>query len=94
MSEHPNGRSALAIAMAWASQVTTIALQMALPAVLGFWLDEKLGTWLVFTGIGALVGLIAGMVSLIRLAKQGRHLPGTQGSEPHESPSHRVGRKR
>lgn len=92
MSERPNGRSGLSVAIAWASQVTTIAMQMALPGVVGFWLDKRLGTWLVFTGIGALVGLGAGMVSLIRLAQQGGRLPGSRGPESHGRASNRGGR--
>ena len=54
--------------MQWASQVTSISLTMALPALFGYWLDGKWGTtpWLVI--VGALLGLVTGMRSLIRLA--------------------------
>ena len=38
----------------WVSQITNIALQMALPAGLGAWLDARWGTspWLVVFGAG------------------------------------------
>jgi F0F1-type ATP synthase assembly protein I len=46
----PNGdrRPPLAVAMELASQITSVALMMALPAWLGYWADSRLGSspWL------------------------------------------------
>lgn len=53
--------------MAWSARITTLALQMALPALGGHWLDRKLATGFVFTSIGAIVGLVLGMLGLLRL---------------------------
>ena len=63
------GRMPLAAAMRWVSQITTIALQMALPPLGGAWLDSIYGTspWLVC--IGALLGFATGMLQLLKLAK-------------------------
>ena len=56
----------MAVAMELASQVITAALMMALPAAAGYWGDLRLGTspWLVVAG--AIVGLSAGMLQLLR----------------------------
>ena len=54
--------------MQWAARVTTIALEMALPGLGGFWLDQKLGTRFVFVIIGVVLGFGSGMLHLVRLA--------------------------
>lgn len=41
---------------------------MAVPALIGYGLDTWLGTRVVFVAVGAVLGLILGMLHLIRLA--------------------------
>lgn len=65
----PDGRSPIAVAMHWASQVTTISIEMVLPVLLGVWVDRRLGTRFIFTLLGAAAGLWLGLWSLIRLGK-------------------------
>ena len=65
----PDGRSPIAVAMHWASQVTTISIEMVLPILLGVWADRRLGTKAVFTILGAACGLWLGIWSLLRIAK-------------------------
>jgi F0F1-type ATP synthase assembly protein I len=62
----------LVVAIEWVQQITTISLEMALPAGLGYWLDGRWGTgpWLV--SIGALLGFVVGMRHLLQLAARGR----------------------
>ena len=55
-SNLPDGRSPLAVAMNWASQVTTISIEMVLPILLGVWADRSWGTKAVFTILGAVAG--------------------------------------
>jgi len=54
--------------MAWSARITSVALEMALPALGGYWLDGKLATGYLFTVIGAVVGMALGTIGLIRLA--------------------------
>jgi hypothetical protein len=65
----PDGRSPIAVAMYWASQVTTISIEMVLPIVLGVWADRRLGTKFLITLLGAAAGLWLGIWSLIRLTR-------------------------
>jgi F0F1-type ATP synthase assembly protein I len=65
----PDGRSPIAVAMNWATQVTTISIEMVLPIVLGVWADRRLGTKVVFTILGAIAGLWLGIWSLIRMTR-------------------------
>ena len=60
----------MVVAMRWVHQITSIALEMAIPPLVGHWLDERWGTepWLVI--VGALLGFAAAMVQLLALAKQ------------------------
>jgi hypothetical protein len=55
--------------MRWASQVTTICIEMVLPIVLGVWADRRLGTKFAMTLLGVAAGLWLGIWSLIRLGK-------------------------
>jgi F0F1-type ATP synthase assembly protein I len=60
----------MVVASRWVSQITNIALQMVLPAGLGYWLDRRWGTdpWMV--SLGAALGFFVAMTSLVQLAKQ------------------------
>jgi hypothetical protein len=55
--------------MSWATTITAIAMEMALPALLGVGLDRWLATRFLFTVLGAIGGLVLGMVGLLRLLK-------------------------
>ena len=69
MCSSPSNRPPQVIAaMQWATQVTSVSLTMALPALFGLWLDGKWGTkpWLLI--VGAVLGLLAGLRSLVRMA--------------------------
>lgn len=74
--------------MALATQLTAVALEMVVPIVVGYFLDQWLGTWLVFVVAGAVLGLIAGMLSLLRLTgtlrRSGKTKGGGQGTPPDE----------
>ena len=55
-----------------ASQVTSVSLEMALPAALGYWLDTRAGTapWLLI--VGAVLGVTVGMWHLLQIVAQDR----------------------
>jgi F0F1-type ATP synthase assembly protein I len=65
----PDDRSLIAVAMHWATQVTTISIEMVLPILLGVWADRRLGTKALFTILGGIAGLWLGIWTLIRIAK-------------------------
>jgi F0F1-type ATP synthase assembly protein I len=81
-------RSPLAIAMDWSSRLTTIALEMALPALVGYWVDEKLGTKLVFLVSGAVLGLATGMWHLLKMTSKPR-IAARPTAHPTEQPNDR-----
>jgi F0F1-type ATP synthase assembly protein I len=58
----------MAEAAEWTSQVTTVAAEMALPPLGGYFLDQWLGTKAVFLILGALFGLALGFWHLLKLA--------------------------
>jgi ATP synthase protein I len=74
----PEDRSPLALAMEWTSRLTTISLEMVLPGLLGYWVDQKLGTRVVFLLLGVIAGFSVGMWHLVKLA----------GSPPEDKGSH------
>jgi hypothetical protein len=77
----PDQRSPLSIGLDWGSRITTIGLEFALPAVLGFGLDRWLNTGPWLTIAGSLLGLLVGILHMIRLAVTlSRSGPTGQGS--------------
>lgn len=62
-------RPPLAVAMQWATHVTSIAMEMALPGLAGLWLDRQLGTGFAFLIVGTVLGFSAGMLHLLRLTR-------------------------
>jgi F0F1-type ATP synthase assembly protein I len=67
VSDRPEDRSTLAQAVAWSSRITTVALEMALPGALGYWIDQKLGTRFLFLILGMGAGMTAGLIHLLRM---------------------------
>lgn len=69
MTNLPDDRPPLARAAEWTSRVTTISLEMVLPGVVGLWIDQRLGTKILFLVFGVILGFATGLWSLIRLSK-------------------------
>lgn len=63
-------RSLMAKAMSWSAMITSIAVEMSVPPLVGLWIDQKLRTRVVFVLLGAVLGMTVGLVHLIRLTKQ------------------------
>lgn len=60
----------MAAAMQWVTKITTVSLEMSLPAAGGYWLDDRWGTdpWLVI--VGAILGFVVGFRHLLQMAEQ------------------------
>jgi hypothetical protein len=63
----------MAVAMEWASRITTVAAEMVVPGVAGVWLDGKLGTVVLFTALGFGGGLVLGLWHLVRMTSTKRN---------------------
>lgn len=68
MSYEPPRHPPLAAAIEWIAKITTVALEMVLPAVGGGYLDRRLGTnyWAL---VGVVLGVIVGLWHLLQLTK-------------------------
>ena len=62
-------RPPLGQAVAWASRVMTVALEMVLPGLIGFWIDRKLGLKAACTLAGFGLGFSVALWHLLRLTK-------------------------
>ncbi len=69
MAELPPDRSPMAIALEMSATIMTIALEMVLPGLGGYWLDKQLGTRAVFLILGFACGGLLAALSLARIAK-------------------------
>ena len=67
----PERRSALSAGVEWASRISTIGLEFALPPLAGAGLDRWWGTSPWATVVGAALGFAVGMMHLLRVARQG-----------------------
>ena len=64
-----DGRSPYAVGYERSVRISTINLEMALPPVLGMWLDSKCGTLILFTVLGAVFGMTTALFHLIQIGK-------------------------
>lgn len=68
MVEDSPKRHPVATGIEWASRITTVALMMVLPGILGQWLDEKWSTnFLGLTGFA--LGNVAGIWYLLKMTQ-------------------------
>ncbi len=63
-------RSPMAAALDWTARITTIGLEMALPAGGGYWLDQRFHTLPILSAVGALLGFAVGFYHLLKIARQ------------------------
>lgn len=77
----------MASAMRWVSQLTTISLEMVLPGLGGYWLDQRWGTKF-FVIVGFSLGLALGMWQLLRLTSA-RNRP-SKSAHPHRPDADRT----
>lgn len=70
-----NQRPPLVVAMEWVTQITTVSLEMSLPAAGGYWLDTKWGTspWVMI--VGAVLGFYVAMKHLMALSQKSNRSP-------------------
>ncbi len=65
-------RSPIATAYQWVSRITVVALEMVLPGLAGYWLDQRIGTGVLFMLIGFGLGCTAATVQLMQIARSNR----------------------
>ncbi|REJ90464.1 MAG: hypothetical protein DWQ34_17425 [Planctomycetota bacterium] len=55
----PDRRSSIAVGMMWAARITSLSMEMVVPALAGLWADRQWGTtpWLTIAGMG--LGLVS-----------------------------------
>jgi F0F1-type ATP synthase assembly protein I len=63
-------QSSLSVGIAWASRITTIALELSVPVVVGFGVDRWLSTAPLATILGGLLGFVLFMVHTVRIASE------------------------
>jgi F0F1-type ATP synthase assembly protein I len=79
----PDGRSPMARGMEWVTRIMTISLEMVLPGLAGYWLDQRLHTVALFMLIGFALGCTAAVLHLIKL---------TRSADSKQEPEQTVGR--
>lgn len=84
------GPSPLSVGLQWATQITTIGLEMALPTLGGWWLDQRYGTKPLWTVVLAVLGFIIAMRHLWDLSKRlNRRAGGTGATGPNDRKANR-----
>lgn len=77
----PPPSNSMAQALMWVSRITTVGLEMVLPAVAGRWLDSYFHTS--FWGVtGLIFGVVAGFVHLIMMTR-----PPSRPAQPEQDDS-------
>ena len=63
-----DGRSPLSLGLAWASRITAIGFEFALPPFAGYFIDRQLGSNPAGILVGMCLGFVAGIYHLLRIA--------------------------
>ncbi len=69
LKRRPEDPHAIARGMQWVARITTVALEMVVPAVIGGWLDNRFGTSMLAL-VGLLIGVPLGLWHLIKMTKR------------------------
>ncbi|MEE2707590.1 MAG: AtpZ/AtpI family protein [Planctomycetota bacterium] len=69
MTNSPDDRSPMAIAYTWAARVVTASIEMVAPGLLGYWVDQQLGTVVLFLILGLVFGTVVGILHLLSMTK-------------------------
>ena len=59
-------RSPTAKAISKVAEITTISLMMIIPAIIGYFIDQQLGTFILCTGIGLVLGIASAVLQLMK----------------------------
>jgi F0F1-type ATP synthase assembly protein I len=62
-------RSPAAKAYQWATRIMVVSLEMVLPGLVGHWIDQLLGTRVLFMLLGFALGCTAAMAHLIQMTR-------------------------
>jgi F0F1-type ATP synthase assembly protein I len=75
------------VGMYWATRVSSIGMQMAVPPLLGFLGDRRFGTAPWLTLLGACVGFALSMLDVLRLSRGGTRQRIGESDDNGKSPS-------
>ena len=70
MTTPSDDRSQIAKAYTWATRIMIVSLEMVLPGLAGYWIDQKLGTAVLFMLMGFAFGSSAAVMHLIRMTRR------------------------
>lgn len=87
MTNPPDNRPPMAVAMEWVSRIITVALEMVLPGLAGDWLDKRWGTSYLAL-IGFALGVTVGVWHLLAISKS---TATKRGPNPPEQPDSHKG---
>lgn len=71
----PPERSPLSLGVAWAYRISSLGLEFFVPALLGYWIDNQLGSAPVGVLLGTVAGFTLGLTHLLQIAKRGTGTP-------------------
>ena len=66
----PHEPTPVVIAYQWAARITSLAIEMVVPGLIGLWIDNRLGTKVVFTLLGFALGTILAGWQLMKMTTQ------------------------
>jgi F0F1-type ATP synthase assembly protein I len=69
VTKQRDDRSPIVLAYMWSFRITSISLEMVVPLLIGYWLDQRWGTGVLCLVIGGILGFFTAFSSLLRLTK-------------------------
>jgi len=63
-------QSPLSAGLTWASRLSTLGVEFSAPPLVGYYLDQKLGTAPLGILLGMVLGFVVGMLHILRFARE------------------------
>lgn len=84
MAKTVDDRSPVAKSLSKASEITAICMLMIVPGLIGYWIDQKVGSRVVFTLLGLILGMSGAVLQLVRLVSVADESSGSEGDSGQE----------
>lgn len=69
MTNPSDNRSSLAKAYQWSTRIMVVSLEMVLPGLAGYWIDQRLGTRVLFLLVGFALGGVGAVIHLVHMTR-------------------------
>ncbi len=85
MVETMDDRSPMAKSLSKGTEIIAICMMMIVPGLIGYWIDQRVGSRVVFTLLGLILGMTVAVMQLVQLVSVSNKPKGGLGESADDS---------